>query len=268
MYEKNPLGNVGVRKEFLDEEEQTPAAFEEEGTKMDWAQKMIFYAARLVFWSSNYNQDGERIDPVLLMPGLVHITARRTTLIWTTASFMEKLEVVCFRSDCQAINVACNHQMDEESMCHSSDTEAWRHFDRTYLDFAVKPRSVRLGLCTDGFAPHRQYICTYSCWPIILTPYNLPPKMCIHTEYMFLAMVIPNSSNTKHLIDIYQESLIEELQNLWHVGVLTRDNAKNETFAMRAALMWDVVWMEYRWCYGVSNLCGRHTCIFSACVLL
>ncbi|KAL0433375.1 UNVERIFIED_CONTAM: hypothetical protein Slati_2671800 [Sesamum latifolium] len=30
-------------------------------------------------------------------------------------------------------------------------------FDRTYPDFAVEPRNVRLGLCTDGFAPHGQY---------------------------------------------------------------------------------------------------------------
>ncbi|KAL0444256.1 UNVERIFIED_CONTAM: hypothetical protein Slati_2148300 [Sesamum latifolium] len=38
----------------------------------------------------------------------------------------------------------------------------------------------------------------------------------------------------------YLESLIEELQHLWHVGVLTHDNTKNETFTMRVALMWTV----------------------------
>ncbi|KAL0352392.1 UNVERIFIED_CONTAM: hypothetical protein Scaly_1627900 [Sesamum calycinum] len=41
-------------------------------------------------------------------------------------------------------------------MCHLSDVEAWRHFYRTYPDSAAEPRNVRLGLCTNGFAPHRQ----------------------------------------------------------------------------------------------------------------
>ncbi|KAL0456409.1 UNVERIFIED_CONTAM: hypothetical protein Slati_0980100 [Sesamum latifolium] len=131
-------------------------------------------------------------------------------------------------------------QTEEGSMVHPSNAEVWRHFDRTHPDFAAEPRNVRLGLCTDGFAPHEQYGCTYFCWPVILTPYNLPPRMCMSSEYMFLMMVIPSPSNPKRLINIYLEPLIEELQNLWHVGVQTRDNAKDETFTMRVALMWTV----------------------------
>ncbi|KAL0458783.1 UNVERIFIED_CONTAM: hypothetical protein Slati_0505500 [Sesamum latifolium] len=122
-------------------------------------------------------------------------------------------------------------------MCHPSDSEAWRHFDRIHLDFAAEPRNVRLDLCTDRFAPHGQNSRTYSYWSIILTPYNLPLEMCMSFEYMFLKMVIPGTSNPKRLIDVYLEPLIEELQNLWHVGVLTRDSVRDETFAMRAALM-------------------------------
>ncbi|KAL0293645.1 UNVERIFIED_CONTAM: hypothetical protein Sradi_6926100, partial [Sesamum radiatum] len=64
--------------------------------------------------------------------------------------------------------------------------------------------------------------------------------MCMSSEYMFLMMVIPGPSSPKRLIDVYLESLIEELQNLWHVGVLTIDNARDETFAMRVALMWTI----------------------------
>ncbi|KAL0324950.1 UNVERIFIED_CONTAM: hypothetical protein Sradi_5064300 [Sesamum radiatum] len=67
------------------------------------------------------------------------------------------------------------HQTEEDSICHPSDIEAWRHFDRTYPNFAEEPRNVRLGLCKDGFASHGQYDRTYLCWSIILTPYNLPP---------------------------------------------------------------------------------------------
>ncbi|KAL2227583.1 UNVERIFIED_CONTAM: hypothetical protein Sindi_2117000 [Sesamum indicum] len=28
----------------------------------------------------------------------------------------------------------------------------------------------------------------------------------------------------------------------------------------RLTCLWDGVWMEFRWCYGVSSLYGRHTC--------
>ncbi|KAK4400294.1 hypothetical protein Sango_1135500 [Sesamum angolense] len=64
--------------------------------------------------------------------------------------------------------------------------------------------------------------------------------MRMSSEYMFLTIVIPGPSNLKYLIDVYLEPLIEELQNFWHVGVLTLDNANNETFTMRDALMWTV----------------------------
>ncbi|KAK4383012.1 hypothetical protein Sango_2817600 [Sesamum angolense] len=64
--------------------------------------------------------------------------------------------------------------------------------------------------------------------------------MCMSYEYMFPMMVITGPSNSKCLIDTYLEPLIEELQILWHIGVLMRDSAKDETFTMRTALMWIV----------------------------
>ncbi|KAL0367358.1 UNVERIFIED_CONTAM: hypothetical protein Sradi_3625900 [Sesamum radiatum] len=133
-----------------------------------------------------------------------------------------------------------NYQTEEGSMCHPSDAKAWRHFDQTHPNFTAEPRNVRLGLCTDGFAPHGHYDRTYSCWSIIFTPYNLPSRMCMSSEYMFLMMVIPGPSNLKRLINVYLEPLIEELKNLWHVGVLTRDSTMDEILKMRAALMWTV----------------------------
>ncbi|KAL0448253.1 UNVERIFIED_CONTAM: hypothetical protein Slati_1381700 [Sesamum latifolium] len=100
------------------------------------------------------------------------------------------------------------HQTDEGSTCHPSDAEAWRYFDQMYPDFAEEPHNVRLGLCTDGFAPHGEYGRTYSCWSVIIKPYNLPPGMCMSSEYMFLTMVIPGPSNLKRLIDVYLQPLI------------------------------------------------------------
>ncbi|CAH9097544.1 unnamed protein product [Cuscuta europaea] len=66
------------------------------------------------------------------------------------------------------------HETEDALMCHSSDSEAWKHFDRCYPQFAFEPHNVRLGLCADGFAPYGQFGGQFSCWQIIITPYNLP----------------------------------------------------------------------------------------------
>ena len=79
----------------------------------------------------------------------------------------------------------------EGVMCHPSNGEVWKHFDSTYPDFAHDPRNVRLGLCADSFTPYNQSGCTYSCWPIIVTPYNLPLELYMTALYMFLTCIIP-----------------------------------------------------------------------------
>ncbi|XP_060210859.1 uncharacterized protein LOC132637848 [Lycium barbarum] len=66
-------------------------------------------------------------------------------------------------------------------MCHPSDGEAWKHFDTTHPEFAAEPRNIRLGLCFDGFTPHSVSAAPYSCWPVFLTPYNLPPELWVET---------------------------------------------------------------------------------------
>ncbi|KAK4390375.1 hypothetical protein Sango_2100800 [Sesamum angolense] len=129
-------------------------------------------------------------------------------------------------------------------------------------------RNVRPGLWMDGFAPYDRM---YSCCPVILTPYNLLPRMCMISEYMFLTMVIHHGpSKPKGLIDVYLDLLIEELQNLWHVGVLAHDNVNNEIFTMRAVLM---LTMNNIPAYGMASgwstlgvmgcpICMEDTCAF------
>ena len=100
-------------------------------------------------------------------------------------------------------------------LSHPSDGEAWKHFDNVYPDFASEPRNVRLGLCSDGFTPFFKNASLYSCWPVFLTPYNLPPEMCMTSPYIFLSCVIPGPRNPKSLIDVYLQPLIDELKQLW-----------------------------------------------------
>ncbi|CAJ2670510.1 unnamed protein product [Trifolium pratense] len=105
---------------------------------------------------------------------------------------------------------------------HPSDGMAWKHFDQVYPEFASEPRNVQLGLCSNGFTPYTQVSVTpYSCWPVLVTPYNLPPDMCMSKPYMFLAAVIPGSSSPTVGIDIYLQPLIDDLKRLWN-GVATQ----------------------------------------------
>ena len=67
------------------------------------------------------------------------------------------------------------HMSEDGVMRHCSDSEAWKHFNHSHPDFAAESRNVRLGLCTDGFNPFGKSGQQYSSWPVIVTPYNLPP---------------------------------------------------------------------------------------------
>ena len=128
-------------------------------------------------------------------------------------------------------------QQVHDEMCHPRDGEAWKHFDNTYPDFASESRNVRLGLCTDGFSPFGMSGKQYSCWPVIVTPYNLPPWMCMKKSVLFLTLLVPGPKNPKHKLDVYLQPLIEELIQLWNEGVNTYDISLRQNFQMRAALM-------------------------------
>ncbi|KAL0419059.1 UNVERIFIED_CONTAM: hypothetical protein Sradi_1319400 [Sesamum radiatum] len=77
-------------------------------------------------------------------------------------------------------------QIEEGSMCHPSDAEAWKYFDRIYPEFAEDQRNVRLHLCTDGFSPHVQYGRTYSCWLIIINRTIFLPNVRPTTDHAFM----------------------------------------------------------------------------------
>ncbi|XP_015170735.1 uncharacterized protein [Solanum tuberosum] len=105
-------------------------------------------------------------------------------------------------------------------MRHCSDAPAWKHFDKKHRSFSEESRNVRLGLSTDGFQPFGQTGKQYSSWPVIVTPYNLPPWICVNTY----------------------------------------DISKKQNFKMRAALMWTISdFLAYLMLSGWSTA-GRLAC--------
>lgn len=138
-----------------------------------------------------------------------------------------------------AVHMRLHHEHRQESGVHRhpSDSLAWKHFDQKYPNFTAEPRNVRLGLCADGFTPFFISGRSYSVWSVVVTPYNLPPEMCVTTPYMFLSCIIPGPTNPKNRIDVYLQPLIDELKLLWDIGVDTFDISSGATFELHAALM-------------------------------
>ena len=56
--------------------------------------------------------------------------------------------------------------------------------------FVVGPRNIRLGLASDGFNPFVHQSATYSMWPVLVIPYNMPPNVCTKESNYMMALLI------------------------------------------------------------------------------
>jgi hypothetical protein len=112
-------------------------------------------------------------------------------------------------------------------MVHPSDGDARKALDNFDPEFASDARNVHIGLATDGFMPFNMTVASYSCWPIITIPYNLPPAICMKYEFMFLCLVIPGLEHSGVHLNVMLRPLIEELKKLWE-GVEAYDCFKKQ----------------------------------------
>ncbi|KAI9185773.1 hypothetical protein LWI28_010509 [Acer negundo] len=72
-----------------------------------------------------------------------------------------------------------SNKSEDGHMRHLVDSLAWDHINDKWPDFASDPCNLRLGLSTYGFNPFANLSSTYSCWPVMLVTYNLPPWLCM-----------------------------------------------------------------------------------------
>lgn len=132
--------------------------------------------------------------------------------------------------------MAQKNRVDDGIMRHPADSLAWKYFDSEQKSFSLDARNARIGLAADGFNPFGQMNVSYSTWPVILIPYNLPPWLCLKQSYWIMSMIIPGPKSPGNNIDVYLQPLIDELNELWLNGALTYDVASKDTFRMHAAL--------------------------------
>nr|XP_033512423.1 uncharacterized protein LOC104097825 [Nicotiana tomentosiformis] len=107
-----------------------------------------------------------------------------------------------------------NEGLNDRNIRHPADGEAWKDFYSLHQDLSSDPRNVRLGLSSDGFKQFRTMSISHS---------------------MRLGPSSPGND-----IEVYLRPLIEELKELWETGIDTFDAVTNQTFRMRAALLWTV----------------------------
>ncbi|KAL8092246.1 hypothetical protein AgCh_034510 [Apium graveolens] len=86
---------------------------------------------------------------------------------------------------------------------HLADGVAWKIMDAKYPTFSSKNRNIRLGIASDGFNPF-------------------------------------GPTDPENSIDVYLQPLVEELKELWDVGVTTFDAAMNQNFVLRASVLWTI----------------------------
>jgi hypothetical protein len=118
---------------------------------------------------------------------------------------------------------------NEGVMGHLSNSLAWKALDNFDPYFACDARNLRIGLTTDGFDPFSSPSVPYSCWPIFVVPYNLPPSLCMKYEFIFLCLIIPGLYSPGQQINVMLRPLIEELKQLW-IGVKAYDCYKKQKF--------------------------------------
>ncbi|CAL9011914.1 unnamed protein product, partial [Prunus brigantina] len=125
-------------------------------------------------------------------------------------------------------------------MSHPADSPSWKLLDDKWPEFGNELRNLRLALSSDGFNPHSSLSSRYSCWPVILVTYNLPPWLCMKRKFMMLTLLISGPKQPGNDIDVYLEPLIDDLKSLWDGIRGVYDAHNGEYFTLRAALMWTI----------------------------
>ncbi|KAL6276912.1 hypothetical protein ACE6H2_020513 [Prunus campanulata] len=125
-------------------------------------------------------------------------------------------------------------------MSHPADSPSWKLVDEKWPDFGNEPRNLRLALSSDGFNPHSSLSSRYSCWPVMLVTYNLPPWLCMKRKFMMLTILIYGPKQPGNDIDVYLEPLIDDLKSLWDGIRGVYDAHIGEYFTLRAALLWTI----------------------------
>ena len=155
-----------------------------------------------------------------------------------------------------------NNRSKDGKMRHPSDSPSWRNVDCRWPEFGSEARNIRLGLAVDGINPHNNGLNNrYSCWPVMLVTYNLPPWLCMKRKFMMLTTLISGPQEPGNDIDVYLQPLIDDLKKLWEEGEPNvYDSHTKSFFTLKAILIWTINDFP-----GYGNLSGCVNKDYRAC---
>jgi hypothetical protein len=76
----------------------------------------------------------------------------------------------------------------------------------------------------------------HSTWPVILVMYNIPTWLCRKRKYLILSILIQGLKQAGTDIDVFLESLMEDMVKLWNEGVRMWDQYQQEYFTLYAII--------------------------------
>jgi hypothetical protein len=115
---------------------------------------------------------------------------------------------------------------------HPANSPAWMRFDDKFPQIKLDSRNIRFGLATDGFNPYGMLSSKYSCWPVVLVIYNLPPWLCMKEHNLMLPLIIPGPKSPGDRLHVFLQPLIDDLRDLFLNGMATYDASRDETFTL------------------------------------
>ncbi|XP_074351722.1 uncharacterized protein LOC141690864 [Apium graveolens] len=135
-----------------------------------------------------------------------------------------------------------NQRSQDGHMRHPADSPSWQNVDYRWPTFGNEPRNIWLALEADGINPHNNDLNNrYSCWPIVLTTYNLPPWLCMKRKYMMLTVLVSGPHEPGNNIDVFLQPLIDDLKKLWEEGEPNVFDAHIKSFfTLKAILIWTI----------------------------
>ncbi|KAK3241506.1 hypothetical protein CYMTET_48734 [Cymbomonas tetramitiformis] len=111
----------------------------------------------------------------------------------------------------------------------------WRN--KVYVEqpgFFTEPRNISLFMCADGVNPHNDSTAvTSSITPITFQILNLPAEYRAKYEFLLVYGIIEDKLSNAQ---IYYKFLVDELLDMWNVGVRAFDSRKKEIFQLRCML--------------------------------
>ncbi len=122
----------------------------------------------------------------------------------------------------------------KESIARLHESPAWKGWYGKDGIYDKNPRAVSLSLCLDGVNPFAKERTTYSMWPIVLVPLNLPQTIRTLPGSLMLAGIIPGRDEPK-TTDPYVQVLVDDLLKL--NGQTVYDGFQNETFRLNVDIM-------------------------------